>query len=187
MEQQMDAVVLYESWFGNTRRVAERIAEGLRAADVQAQVCRIDQVDSNAVDTADLIVIGGPTHAHSISNAATRIEARHWAEDPDKQLTLDTDPSTPGLREWLEAAGPSARRFAAFSTRADLAELLSGSAAHSIRRRLHKKGWTVFSPDESFIVPVSGDVVEEQLQRAESWGRLLGSELRVPAAGVLVD
>jgi hypothetical protein len=184
-KQTQDAVVLYESWFGNSRRVAERVAVGLRAAGVRAQVFRLDQADSRAVDTADLLVLGGPTHAHSISNAATRIEARHWSEDPGKQLTLETDPSTPGLREWLEAAQPSARRFAAFSTRADLAELLSGSAAHSIRRRLHKKGWSVFSPDESFIVPVSGNVVEEQLQRAESWGHLLGSDLSVlVAAGV---
>lgn len=179
----LDAVVLYESWFGNTRRVAERVTVGLLAAGVRAQAFRLDQADSQAVKNADLIVIGGPTHAHGISNEATRIEARHWSEDPDKKLTLETDPATSGLREWLEAAGPSARRFAAFSTRADLAELLSGSAAHSIRRRLHKKGWTVFSPDESFIVPVSGNVVEEQLERAESWGRLLGSDLSVPAAG----
>ena len=34
----MDAVIVYESMFGNTRKVAEAIAAGVRGADPEAQV-----------------------------------------------------------------------------------------------------------------------------------------------------
>lgn len=44
----MDAVALHESWFGNSRRVAERIAVGLRAAGAVAQVFRLDHADAHA-------------------------------------------------------------------------------------------------------------------------------------------
>lgn len=177
------AAVLYESWFGSSRRVAERIGEGLRGAGVDANVVRLDRADLDTLDTADLVVVGGPTHAHSISNEATRREARHWAEDPAKKLTLEVDPAMSGLREWLDGVEPGDQRFAAFSTRADIAELLSGSASHVIRRRLRKKGWGEFAPDESFIVPVSGTITEGELSRAEMWGRQLGGALSAATAG----
>jgi flavorubredoxin len=62
----MHVVVLFESLFGNTREVAEAIADGARTADPTAEVAcvRVAEADLEAVGGADLLVVGGrPTYA----------------------------------------------------------------------------------------------------------------------------
>ena len=60
----MDVVVVYESLFGNTRLVAEAIADGIRAANPAARVSvtRTAATKLGEVDDACLLVVGGPTH-----------------------------------------------------------------------------------------------------------------------------
>jgi flavodoxin len=63
----MRAAVVYESYFGHTRGVAAAIAEGLRArADVDA-VDIYEVGDAPADLDVDLLVVGGPVHAWSMS------------------------------------------------------------------------------------------------------------------------
>ena len=50
----MNAVVIYESLTGNTRRAAELIAVALGAAGVAASVCPATRVDYEALSTADV-------------------------------------------------------------------------------------------------------------------------------------
>lgn len=65
----MRALVVYESMYGNTRAIAEAVAEGLsEATDVKAvptSEAREILVDNPALD---LIVFGTPTHAHGMSS-----------------------------------------------------------------------------------------------------------------------
>jgi len=58
----MRAVVVYESMFGNTRTVAEAIAEELRDA-MDVEVLRADQATDLRMHSVDLFVVGAPTHA----------------------------------------------------------------------------------------------------------------------------
>ena len=51
------AIVVYDSWSGNTRFVAEAIAERLSCPSVH-----IDQISKYALGDFDLIVIGSPVH-----------------------------------------------------------------------------------------------------------------------------
>jgi hypothetical protein len=128
----MKAMIIYESMFGNTREAAEAIAEGLGAnTDVT-----VVPVWSASVSTADLdlLIVGAPTHAHSLSRPASRVEAGQWAEDTTKDLRLEPNAEGMGVREWLESCVAVPPRFAAFDTRADIARVLSGSAAGRSRR-----------------------------------------------------
>lgn len=54
----MNAVVIYESLTGNTRRAGELIAAQLRAAGWSAVACPVTAVDYQAVSAAELVVIG---------------------------------------------------------------------------------------------------------------------------------
>ena len=95
----MTALVLYESMFGNTRRIAEAIGDGLaEVTDV-----RVDLVSAVADLTADLVVIGAPTHAHSLPRPSSREDAATWSRDAEKHLALEPDAAAPGVREWLDA------------------------------------------------------------------------------------
>lgn len=55
-------LVVYESRYGNTKRVAETIVEGMqRVEGTEIVLSEIKGVDPNAI-SYDAIVIGGPTH-----------------------------------------------------------------------------------------------------------------------------
>jgi hypothetical protein len=54
----MNAVIIYESLTGNTERASNLIATELRAAGVGVKVCRITEIDYQALATADLVIVG---------------------------------------------------------------------------------------------------------------------------------
>jgi NAD(P)H dehydrogenase (quinone) len=57
------AIIIYESKYGNTRLVAEKIAEGIRqASGVEAEVRELNEVKSEGLSEFDAIVIGSPNH-----------------------------------------------------------------------------------------------------------------------------
>lgn len=153
----MGAVVVYESMFGNTRIIAEAIAEGLRASDPGAQVAVMpvaEAVTSKLTD-ADLLIVGAPTH---FSRMPTPRSRKAFA-------------SGPGVREWLAAlpAAAPGRRAAAFDTR--LSYPLAGSAARPISRRLHRRGYQIVARPAGFIVQHSkGPLKDGERERARAWG-----------------
>ena len=55
----MHAVVIYESLTGNTRRAAHALASGLDAAGITTVACPITDIDYQALQAADLVVVGG--------------------------------------------------------------------------------------------------------------------------------
>lgn len=55
----MHAIVIYESLTGNTRRASEALARGLSANGVATTACPITQIDFQALQVADLVVVGG--------------------------------------------------------------------------------------------------------------------------------
>ena len=57
----MNAIVIYESLTGNTRKAAELIGAELTRAGVTATVCAITAIDYQALAEADLVVIGSWT------------------------------------------------------------------------------------------------------------------------------
>lgn len=60
----MKIVVVFESMFGNTRQVAAAIAEGLAPSGAVDSVTVNDAGAKDAAESADLLVVGGPTHVH---------------------------------------------------------------------------------------------------------------------------
>ena len=55
----MHAVVIYESLTGNTRKAAQALAAGLSAQGLTTVACPITDVDYQALQAADLVVVGG--------------------------------------------------------------------------------------------------------------------------------
>ena len=84
----MKAVVIYESMYGNTHLIANAIAEGLRAHG-EVTVVPVAEARATVVEDADLVVVGGPTHAHGMSRTATRKGAVDAARKPGSDLVLE--------------------------------------------------------------------------------------------------
>ena len=101
----MRAVIVYESMFGSTKKVAEAIAEGL-ADCAEVSVVPVTSADAHILDGADLVVVGGPTHTHGMSRPSTRKMAVKRARKPGSEVELVPGAdSGPGVREWLASLG----------------------------------------------------------------------------------
>jgi Flavodoxin len=166
----MTALVLYESMFGNTRQIAEAIGDGLG----EVTEVRVDLVSAVADPTADLVVVGAPTHAHSLPRASSRQDAAEWARDSEKHLALEPDAAAPGVREWLDALTHAPAAWAAFGTRADIPRIFAGDASAAIEKRMRRLGSPAVAPSECFLVTLDNELVDGELERAREWGRSLG-------------
>lgn len=164
--------IVFESLFGSTRQVAEAIAEGIRET---VPVSVLPVAAASALEECAVLVVGAPTHAHSLSNAASRSEARRWARDPVKDLRIEGGSSATGVREWIERC-PSVRvGYVAFDTRVDMPRIFTGSAASAIRKRLKKRGPREMVLPESFLVDKDSHLLPSELDRARRWGREIAS------------
>ena len=177
----MKALVVYESMYGNTREVAEGVAEGLRAAAVETELMPARDAQQEHVSEVDLVVIGGPTHVHSMTRPKTRHAAVQQADA--HQLTVEDDAEVTGVREWLEGLpAMSGTSAAAFDTRVDIARVLSGQASRAIAKSLRSHGFHLILPPESFLVDSKTVLVAGERERALEWGKQLATTLtQVPA------
>ena len=70
----MQVLIVYESIFGNTHRVAGAIARGIRdaAAGTVVNCVPVSRATPDLVAAADLLVVGGPTHARGMTFTRSR-------------------------------------------------------------------------------------------------------------------
>ncbi len=169
----MRAVIVYESMFGATRQVAEAIAEGLGGPDV-ATVVPVRDATADLIASSDLLVVGGPTHAHGMSRARTRQTAAEMADKPDKHLHLEAGATGPGLREWLARLGRLQGPAAAFDTRACSPALLTGRASRKIGTLLQRRGAWLIGKPHSFLI-ARDELAPGQLDAARAWGTALAA------------
>jgi hypothetical protein len=170
----MRSLVVYESWFGNTRLVAEEIAAGL-AREGEVDVVSVDEPLA-PLEGVDLLVVGAPTHVHGLSGRRSREAAVDQGGHGEPGI---------GVRGWIDSlpSGAGGPRAAVFDTRAHKPVLLVGSAARGIARRLRQRGYQLAAEPQSFFVEgTPGPLEEGELERASEWGRTLANEVMSPAA-----
>lgn len=158
----MPALVVFESFFGNTEVVARAIAEALGAPHA-ARARRVDQLEPGDLANVDLLVVGSATRA--------------FRPSPATQAWLRSLP--PGRLEGV--------RVAAFDTRMDVAQVgnpllsvlarLLGYAAEPIAKGLERAGGTPVGPPAGFVVEAKeGPLREGETDRARAWARTLATE-----------
>ena len=169
--EECGAVVVVESMWGNTRTVAEAVADGL-SEHLTSYVVAFSEAPAVLSGRIGLLVVGGPTHAFSMSRTSTRQDAVTRGADVAGATEI-------GLREWLDdiARIPATVRTAAFDTKVRKPRL-PGSAAHAAARRLRKKGGRMSLPPETFyVLDYEGPLAPGELDRARAWGARLGAML----------
>ena len=157
----MHAIVVYESIWGNTEQLAREVAAGIGGE--RTEVVDVASAPAALDADVDLMVVCGPTHAFSMSTAATREAA--------KQQGAERIP-TRGIREWVEALASPGRAVpvATFDTRV-VSPRLPGSAAKKSMKRLVALGFRPVAKPETFGVHgYSGPVADGELERARRWG-----------------
>ncbi len=151
----MKVLVIYDSEFGNT----EKIARAMGAA-LECEVCRVTEVTQEQLAGLDALIVGSPTQAFQ----------------PLKPVKAFLKIIPKGALQGV--------RVAAFDTRVDVEEVNSrvltgfvkafGYAADPIGARLVKRGGTQAMPPEGFFVEgKEGPLREGELERAAAWARQL--------------
>jgi hypothetical protein len=183
----MQVLIIYESIFGNTHQVAIAITCGIRdaAAGTAVNCVPVSAATPELVAAADLLVVGGPTHARGMTATRTRRDALQGVtrnppkpgaagDSPDHDYPFDPDAEGPGLRAWFHAVprAGKGRRAAAFDTR--LGNRLAGGAARGIARRLREHGYSLAAEPEGFVVEgAEGPMRDGELDRAHDWAAIL--------------
>lgn len=171
----MRAVVVYESMYGNTRQVAEAIGEGLRPVH-DVVVVPVRDAGPEVVADAQILVVGGPTHAHGMSRGRTRQAAAENAGKPEKPVVLEEGATGPGVREWLTSLEYPNVFAASFDTRVRMSPVVTGRASKGIDRELGRHGVHRIAEPESFFVTKEDTLEAGEAARARRWGEQLAAE-----------
>ncbi len=150
----MKSLVIYDSYFGNTEKIANAIGKGLGGSPM----LRIDDMKEDDLNGLDVLVLGSPTRGFR----------------PTEKIT--------GFLKGLENGSLRGIKVAAFDTRIDPKEVGSrflsfmvnmfGYAADPIAKGLKKKGGEVVVDPEGFVVKdTEGPLREGEEQRAVEWGK----------------
>lgn len=153
----MQSLVIYASRSGNTRTVADAIAESLRRHG-PVEVLAVESAPARIPEGTDLLVLGGPTEGHGMS-------------EPMKAYV-----------DRLESESVRGVASAVFDTRLDWPRWLSGSAADRLSDALRERGARVVAREESFIVTMAPTLEPGEEERARRWGDQLANLVATGAA-----
>jgi flavodoxin len=160
----MKAIVVYDSAYGNTEKIAQAIGQALGSTE-EVEVMRAANVTPDQLAGVSLLVVGSPTQKF-------------------RPLASITE-----LLKAIPGGALKGVRVAAFDTRitqsrVDEIRILSffvkifGYAAEPIGGRLVKKGGELAAPPEGFYVSdTEGPLLDGELDRAAAWARKLGAGL----------
>jgi flavodoxin len=148
------AIVVYESVFGNTKRAAEAIAEGMKGAGVEAVLSTPKELDEKKLAEFDAIVVGSPTHM----GGATR-----------------------GTRKFIDKLGKlglEGKLVAFFDCHASPEP---GKAVDKMEKQLGEKapGLKLASPGLSLVVEgMRGPISEGELPKCKEFGIIIANQLQ---------
>jgi flavodoxin I len=157
----MNSLVVYDSFFGNTEKIAQAIGSALGSPE-SVRVCRVNTIHPEDLRGIDLLIVGSPTRGFR----------------PSKP-TQDMLASIPAM-------GLKGMHAAAFDTRIAVQEVkngfltlmvkLFGYAAEPIAKQLVKKGASLALPAEGFFVTESeGPLKNGELERAAAWAKQISA------------
>ncbi|GAA6527462.1 flavodoxin/nitric oxide synthase [Intrasporangium sp. DVR] len=161
----MHAVVVIESCFGNTSKVADAIIEGLRSSGADVQTYPAGSAPRRLA--ADLLLVGAPTHNMGLPSSASR----------DQAARKGAAAAASGVREWLAEIEALEGRVVTFST--TTGGMLAGSAGKAIVKGLKRRRISAEHGGDFTVDGTPGPVAVGELDRARQWGRTLGAALQL--------
>ncbi|MCP8316252.1 MAG: FprA family A-type flavoprotein [archaeon] len=134
------AIVVFDTLYGNTEKIARALAKGIQAADIRTECLNIRDTQIKNLSQYDLIVIGGPTQYRTASKPMQ------------------------DFLESLRKVNLSGKYAFTFDTRRDF--FLAGSAAKFIEKKLRVLGLKIVKPYSS--ATVLSPEREEKRKKSES-------------------
>lgn len=144
------AIVIYDTKFGNTEKIARTLASGIEKQGAKVDCIKADEVDINKLVEYDFLAIGGPTHAFGVSK-------------PMKAFL-----------EKLRSVDLKGKKAFAFDTK--YKSWLAGSAGKGIEKTLKGLGMSIAKPHSSAAIKAARGPLEEGME--ETFEKI-GSEMEI--------
>ncbi len=152
----MKSLIVYDSYFGNTEKIAKAIAKELYGSKIK----NVKDFKLQDLKDIDLLIVGSPTRAFNFSENIKDFFSK------------------------LSKTGLEGKKVAAFDTRVDHKEVKSkilgflmkvfGYASEKIMKELIKKGGMETIKPQGFIVlDKEGPLKDEEIERTKEWVKTL--------------
>ena len=154
----MKAMVVYDSVFGNTEKIAQAIGRALGPPE-DVEIVQVGHAKPEPLAGLTLLIVGSPTRQFSPTGAMSSFlkSIPKNGLQGVKVAAFDTRFTVSAIAEI---------RILAFFVR------IFGYAAKPIADRLKKKGGELVIPPEGFYVgDTEGPLLEGELERAADWAR----------------
>ena len=155
----MKILIVYDSVFGNTEKIALQIGQGM-GLQGDVQTLPVSQVAANQISGLDILVVGSPTRGFRPTEGIVS-----FIKSLSKEHLIDIRVAAFDTRIVLETIDSSILRFMVDK---------GGYAASTIAKLLKKKGAILLAPAEGFLVTgEQGPLQDGELERAAEWGQQL--------------
>lgn len=152
----MDALVIYDSKFGNTKRIAEEISETLKC-----KILNIKEANQNLIKNTHLLIVGSPTQGGR----------------PTKDMIEFLNSLPSGSLEKINAGVFDTRLGKAKCTFAlKIVMNILGFAAEKMGNTLKEKGAALITGPQGYIVEGGeGPLSKGEIERARQWALKLSN------------
>ncbi len=152
----MRGIVVYDTSYGNTKTIAETIAETLKESGMEVDLFHVKDVKKLSAKDYNFLVVGSPTRFGTMSFAVRGFLGKVKSE------------------EWMK------KPFATFDTEnPENIEKKEGSAAEKIAEKLKDRKMTQLSPVlKAVVLGQKGPLVEGEIERTKENTRALATRLK---------
>ena len=141
----MRTLVIYDSFYGNTKKVAEEISKVFVPA---AKVISVEEIDLDMLKHVDMVVVGSPIFG--------------WQPSERTSQFLSS----------LSGDALLGKKAASFDTRVKL--FIHGEAAVKIATALKKAGAQIIGkPGAFFVKGKEGPMIDGEIEKAKEWAKKL--------------
>lgn len=153
-------LVIYDTSHGNTKKIAETIAESLKASEIEIDLFNIKEIKKLNANDYNFLVLGSPTKFGTMSFAIKfflgKVKSNEWENKPfsafDTENPENVEKSRLEKKEW--------------------------SAAEKIAIKLKEKNMRQLLPvHKALVLGLKGPLVEGEIDRAKSYAKELATKL----------
>jgi flavodoxin len=151
----MKVIVVYDTSYGNTKKIAETITETLKESRLEVDLFHVKDAKKAAMKGYDLLVVGSPTRFYTMSRAIGSFLGKlsgEWANKP----------------------------FASFDTEnPENIEKKKGSAAEKIADKLKNRRMNQLLPVlKALVFGQKGPLKEAEIERVKEYSKNLATKLK---------
>ena len=157
----MKGIIIYDTSYGNTKKIAETIAETLEETGIEADFFKVNEVKKLSAKDYDFFVLGSPTKFGTMSFAIKfflgKVNSEEWLNKPFAAFDTENPENNEKAR----------------------AENKEWSAAEKIAQKLKEKKMNQLLPvHKALVLGQKGPLVEGEIDRTKAYANELATKLK---------